>query len=46
MDEVPPFVHKEVVCRSGLWNVEEFQALLVREKKNLKKDYTNILIQN
>ncbi len=28
MDEVPSFVHEEVVCRSGLGNVKEFQALL------------------
>lgn len=29
MDEVPSFVHEEVVCRSGLRNVEKFQALLI-----------------
>lgn len=35
MDEVPSFVHEEVVSRSGLGNVEEFQTLLVvRERKD------------
>lgn len=29
MDQVPPFVHEEVVSRPGLGNVEELQTLLV-----------------
>lgn len=40
MDEVPPFVHEEVVCRSGLRNVEELQTFLVEGEKTRISIYT------